>query len=89
MIIITIIITALYLKQKADEGSTNAVKYMEIILISHGFPTLFLAITVYLSYGNEKYVEMLGLSIIIPNIIIVCLTNMTDVIEMNSSTRNV
>ena len=56
--------------------------------IAQGFPTLFLAITVYISYKNEKFVEILGLSIIIPTIILFCLSYMTETLDMTKEARN-
>ena len=80
MIIVTLIMTAIFLNFRTKEAV-----YMTV---AHGIPTLFLIITVYLSHKNLKMVEMLGLSIIIPTVIIVVISNMTDVIYVTQDSRN-
>ena len=87
MIIVTLMMTALFLNYKSKgEEEANTVRY---ILVAHGFPTFFLTITVYLSRRNLKIVEMLGPSIIIPTIIIVCVSNTTDVLYITQDSRNI
>ena len=87
MIIVTLMMTALYLNYKRKgEEKTNTLRY---ISVAHGFPTFFLTITVYLSRKNLKIVEMLYPSIIIPTIIIICVSNTTDVFYATQDTRNI
>ena len=86
MIIVTLIMTALFLSYTSDDVNINTIRY---ILVAHSFPTLLLAITIYLSRRIEKMVEMLGLCIIIPTIIIVIISNTTDVIHIDQDSRNI
>ena len=86
MIALLILFAALFLKYVKEERPTNAMKYM---LIAQGVQALFLAFTVYISYKYEKFVDMLGLSIIIPTLILFCLSYMTEIFDMNTEARNV
>ena len=73
MVILSIMASALLLKFIADEKPTNVIKYL---CYFQSIPTIFLALNVAISYKNEKFAEMFGLSIIIPTIIIVYVSNM-------------
>lgn len=55
-----------------------------------GFPTLFLAFTVYMAYKNQKISELIGLSLMVPSLIIVYLSYLTEKRDdMDTHSRNV
>ena len=43
-----------------------------------GIPTLFLALSVYMAYKNPKCSELIGLSLMVPTLIIVYLYYLSD-----------
>ena len=85
MVILSLLLSALLLKSLEDEESNKAITYFCVVQC---VPTIFLAFTVLMSYQNEKFAELLSLSIIIPTLIIVFLSYQTESFNLDKDSRN-
>ena len=86
-IIFSIVISLVLLRTQEEERSNTVAMY---ILAWVGIPTFFLAFSVFLSFKNEKFTEIIGISIMIPTMIILFISYTTDeFFVMDNRARNV
>ena len=87
MVIFTIIISMVVLQTSESQKANIVAKY---VLAWVGIPTFFLAFTVFLSYKSIKCAELIGMSIIVPSVIVMFISYMTDeIFVMDNRERNV
>ena len=77
----------IFIVVKAVTSGENAT-VMTYSSVHMGIVTLFLLFSVSLSYVNEKFAELIGLSIIVPNAIIILLSFTTEILSMNTTSRD-
>lgn len=86
-ILLLLVIGIVVMRTSEEERANSVAMY---ILAWVGIPTLFLAFSVYLSFKNNKFTEIIGLSIMIPSMIILFISYMTDeFFIMDNRARNV
>ena len=61
---------------------------MKLVCIQIVIPTVFLMLAVILSRFNEKFTELIGLSLIVPNTVIIFVLRTTDIIELDTPSRD-
>ena len=87
MVIFTIIISMVVLQTSESQKANIVAKY---VLAWVGIPTFFLAFTVFLSYKSIRCAELIGMSIIVPSVIVMFISYMTDeIFVMDNRERNV
>ena len=89
IVLITLLLSGALFQKREDE-ETSSYNITKLLCLHAGITALTMGLSVIFSFSNKHFIELIGISFMLPNLIIIFLCYMVqDFFEMDSTTRNI
>ena len=74
---VTLLLCVAYVRKDVDE-SESSTNQKKLLCMQSGITTLFMGLSVLLSFYSKRFVELIGISVMLPNVIVILSSYLVD-----------